>query len=273
MVGCWWLRKYTSAIRLWLGCDLKVRYGLYVLLGVVIIIIVCLVITLYNQKTEVGVPLNVTMVRACTGNGECQDQVALLDGEIKANSASVTFDQLLKIAIIHPTVKTACFRSAGGDIKAAVALAKLIHEGGFSTCIANEYKLQDDSVLKGFCQSSCVWVLASGKETILYDGSALLGFHAARKVNMLGFDSGIDCNALVEFEGIIKLSAGGGERFRRLSELLRWSFDQGAGKATVDCSAQQVDQYYPFFTSVKDSSSSGRPRCVLKSSNEGLSCH
>lgn len=211
-----------------------------------------------------GEPLQISLATACDSSGECRDSVALLEGTINARSDSKTISDLLEFIKSHPEVDTACLVSEGGDVDASVALGSLIHREGINACIAAKYKQADGTERNGFCQSSCVWVLASGKESVLYDKSALLGFHAARKQDFLKNLKGIDSEGLLKFAGLIKEVARDSAEQNRLYGLLLWSFDQGATTATTDCSAQQVQEHYPYFSKVKDIKNGTYEDCGLR---------
>jgi hypothetical protein len=187
-----------------------------------------------------GDPLQISLATACEASGECRDPVVLLEGNINARSENKTFSGLLDFLKSHSQINTVCLVSEGGDVDASVALGKLIHRHGINTCIANKYKLVSGSYRKGLCQSSCIWISMAGKESVLYDNSAVLGFHAAREQDYFGNVKGVDCDGLLKFAGLVKEVAGDSARQNRLYGLLVWSFDQGATSVTTNCSAQQV---------------------------------
>lgn len=236
-----------------------VKFGLYLLAFGFIV----LGATAYFSLKH-GAPLQVSLAAVCDGSGKCGDSIALLEGEINARSESETFSNLLDFLKSHSNIDTACFISEGGNIDAAIALGSFIHHEGINTCIAAKYKLADGSEKTGYCQSSCVWVLLSGKETVLYDNSAPLGFHAARKQDYLGNTKGIDSDGLLKFAGLIKSVARNVPDQNRLYGLLVWSFDQGASSVTTNCSAQQVQEYYPFFSKLKDAKNIKYQDCGLR---------
>lgn len=211
-----------------------------------------------------GAPLKVSLATVCDGSGKCGDSIALLEGEINAGSESETFSDLLDFLKSHSGIDAACLISEGGNVDAAVALASLIHHEGINTCIAAKYKLADGSEKTGYCQSSCVWVLLSGKESLLYDNAASLGFHAARKQDYLSNIKGVDPDGLLKFAGLIKSVARDRSDQNRLYGLLVWSFDQGASSVTTNCSAQQVQEHYPFFSNVKDAINIKYQDCGLR---------
>lgn len=211
-----------------------------------------------------GAPLQITLATACDGKGECPDPVALLEGPINARSESKTTSDLLDFIKSHPTVDTVCLVSEGGDIDTSVALGRFIHREGLNTCIADKYKIADGSLKKGYCQSSCVWVSVSGNESVLYDNSALLGFHAARVQDLFGNVKEIDSKGLLKFAELIKEVSRDTAEQNRLYGLLLWSFDQGTTTATTDCSAQQVQEHYPYFSKVKDANNGTYGDCGLR---------
>lgn len=235
------------------------KLGLYLLaLGVIAVIVA----TYLNFKD--GAPLQISLATACDGKGECRDPVALLEGPINARSESKTASDLLEFIKSHPEVDTACLVSEGGDVDTSVALGRFIHRKGLKTCIADKYKKADGSEKKGYCQSSCVWVSVSGKESVLYDNSALLGFHAARVQDFFGNVKEIDSEGLLKFAGLIKEVSRDIAEQNRLYGLLLWSFDQGTTTATTDCSAQQVQEHYPYFSKVKDANNGTYGDCGLR---------
>ncbi|WP_147464785.1 hypothetical protein [Pseudomonas syringae group genomosp. 3] len=211
-----------------------------------------------------GAPLKISLATVCDGSGNCGDSIALLEGGIYAGSESETFSDLLDFLKSHSGIDTACLLSEGGNVDAAVALASFIHHEGINTCIAAKYKLADGSEKAGYCQSSCVWVLLAGKESVLYDNAASLGFHAARKQDHFNNIKGIDFDALLKFAGLIKSVARDRSDQNKLYGLLVWSFDQGASSVTTNCSAQQVQEHYPFFSNLKDTRDIKYQDCGLR---------
>ncbi|WP_139139765.1 hypothetical protein [Pseudomonas sp. NBRC 111139] len=225
---------------------------------------ITLVIVVAYLHFKDGAPLQISLATACDGKGECRDPVALLEGPINLRSESKTTSDLLDFIKSHPEVDTVCLVSEGGDVDTSVALGRFIHRKGLKTCIANKYKKADGSERKGYCQSSCVWVSISGNESILYDNSALLGFHAARVQDLFGNVKRIDSEGLLKFAGLIKEVARDTAEQNRLYGLLLWSFDQGTTTDTTDCSAQQVQEHYPYFSKVKDINNGTYAVCELR---------
>lgn len=236
-----------------------IKFGMYLLpLGLISVIVAAY---LHFQD---GAPLQISLATACNGKGECRDPIALLEGPINARSESKTTSGLLEFIKSHPEVDTVCLVSEGGDVDTAVALGRFIHSEGLNTCIAAEYKKADGVERKGYCQSSCVWVSVSGNESVLYDNSALLGFHAARMQDSSGNVKGIDPEGLLKFAGLIKEVSRDTAEQNRLYGLLLWSFDQGATTATTNCTAQQVQEHYPYFSKVKDTNNKTYADCGLR---------
>lgn len=227
-------------------------------LGVILVIVV----TYLHLKD--GAPLQISLATACDGKRECRDPVALMEGPINARSESKTTSDLLEFIKSHPEVHTVCLVSEGGDVDASVALGRFIHREGLKTCIADKYKKADGAERKGYCQSSCVWVSVSGNESVLYDNSALLGFHAARIQDSSANVKGIDPEGLLKFAALIKEVSRDTAEQNRLYGLLLWSFDQGTTTATTNCSAQQVQEHYPYFSKVKDTNNGAYGDCGLR---------
>lgn len=218
----------------------------------------------YLNQVRVGDALKVSVANACDASGDCRDPVILLQGQIEARSAEKTFAIVLDLMASNPDVRTVCFVSEGGDVDASVAIGFLIRKNELNTCIASKYKLQNSSYIAGLCQSSCVWVSMSGTESLLYDKGALLGFHAAREQDFWGGIKGIDYAGFFKFMDLIKHSTFVTERRNRIYGLLAWSFDQGAQPKTTNCSAQQVQDYYPYFSKVKDLRTLNYQDCGLR---------
>lgn len=217
----------------------------------------------YVTLIQPGEPLEVSEAYACMPNGECKDPIILLSGVIQARSAGATYSKLLAFTSAHPNLSTICLVSSGGNVDASTTLGHLLRVKGFNTCIANTYRTINNGLINGVCQSSCTWVTLSGKETILYDNSAILGFHAARKQRSSGDIIGPDFGALSEFKKMIDGTVSDTERREKIYNLLAWSFEQGATKSTTNCTTQQVQERYPYFTKILDTKSIKYRDCGL----------
>lgn len=205
---------------------------------VVVLVLVFLLYSLYARNA-----VNSEVAYACNKRYECQERVLLLRGDIPRNStvrASLTlaWAKIMKINMV-------CMQSSGGVFADALNIAWLISVLRMDTCLALNYQLDDEHAtqISGYCQSSCTWVILGGRHRFLMDDRLLLGFHASRDSDGKAVPS--DLPVLKDDIEGFELNLEDAEKIKLLAD---WAFTQGHTPKTTNCSASEIQHFYPYFT-------------------------
>lgn len=191
--------------------------------------------------------MSVVSAWACAGN-QCDQKVLLLHGEVKGISSDWVRYRIGAELRKHPDIKIVCISSQGGSSAQAMEIADIIYGHAFNTCLASKYKPDDGAEdIPGLCQSACIWMILAGRERILYDKYLVMGFHAAR--NQTGGRADKDLDMYNERVAIYtQLRPKAESEAWKLAGLTWWAFHQGATSETKDCTANEVNRKYPYFT-------------------------
>jgi hypothetical protein len=126
----------------------------------------------------------VSIVKACSLEGGCLDNVALFASGI--NSYSV--DLFVTFMEENPSIGIVCLLSEGGDIDQATKMASIIVDKGLTTCMADYYRFSDNIVIKAsYCLSACNQVLLSSRERKQIGSLTTFSGHAAGNTATLSF--------------------------------------------------------------------------------------
>lgn len=208
--------------------------------------------------------INSEVAYSCNEKDECHEKILLLRGDILRNS---TFRAGLALAWAKLTkTNTACMQLSGGVLSDALNIAWIINFLRMNICLALNYQLDNGHATKvsGICQSSCVWLIIGGRHRFLMNDRLLLGFHASRNRDgeLVSSDlPSLKCkiNSLLE-----KLK--GSEKLKLLAD---WAFTQGHTSKTTNCSASELQYFYPYFTDLPTNMrSASDSTCGLSSSDE-----
>ncbi len=217
------------------------RYRFHVIIPVVLGIITLLA-WLYCPR------MGVVSAWACT-ESKCDQKVLLLHGEVDGLSLDWVRYRIRQELKKDPDVKTVCIASPGGTSSMAMQIADIIYEHAFDTCLAYKYKPDSEGAkdIPGLCQSACIWMILAGRERILYDKNLVMGFHAARNKTGGRADKDLDMyNEKLAFYTHLRPKAE--SEAWKLAGLTWWAFHQGATSETKDCTANEVNRKYPYFT-------------------------
>lgn len=164
------------------------RFLLYVVLPVLSLLFLCsFIIPAYKEYFAPPSSVNdgrgntvllekAVFADACNAQTKaCLKGVLLISG----NFEPATGAAIIKLAKSpHREVTTVCFRSNGGSNDVAKPLMNIIREGKLNTCLADEYHLEDGTVLTGTrCLSACPLVVLAGAERINLGENLKIGIH------------------------------------------------------------------------------------------------
>jgi len=167
-----------------------------------------------NELSGYEYPL-VSLAKACSYDGGCAETVILFSSKINSVSAK-EFEQFVAK---NPTIRKACFRSSGGEIKELKTITKTIRDTPLTTCMADYYRRiaepggKDDNAIisGGTCASACNTALLSsstrlqiGKETFFkghatgVTNKAKISFRLQEEMYLLGHSKNVDSSELKE---------------------------------------------------------------------------
>jgi len=129
-----------------------------------------------NNKLEYGL--------ACSSENDCVAATILI-GQITMSAAK----QVDSFASAIKDRGLFCFHSAGGSGDAMISLSKTIQRHGLSTCTADKYIVNNDSITgtvevdgkeveSGICASACGFVLLSASNRHYIGQTPMVGIHA-----------------------------------------------------------------------------------------------
>lgn len=206
---------------------------------------------------------SISRARVCEVGG-CADEVFLVHGKVNELGARRVKKELEELIAAHPEIQKVCVSSRGGVSDSAMEIADAIFSHSLETCLALKYRLEGaaGNYIEGACQSACIWMILAGKDRILYDDRLWLGFHAARyRIGGIAVaDLPMYISRLTRY---VSARKGGYEDIEPLTSLTWWAFQQGANVETTNCTAREVQNLYPYFTTVRLVSNAPYERCGI----------